>query len=101
MKFLNKSPLNYLKIPGQGPKLSLKYARPPELPLTMADGAPMGLDLRDMKNGTHLTCGNPNCNGAAFNIVKLNDVVCVGCAKCEWESYIHLPDIVQRNLLKL
>ena len=86
---------------GLGPKLRLKHQLPPELPLTVADGAPIGLDLRDIVNGTHLTCGDPNCNSPYFAIVKLNDVVCVGCQKCAWESYIHLPDVASRNLVKL
>lgn len=101
MKFNSKNPRSFLESFAKGPKLGLKYHRPPELPLTIADGAPAGLDLRDMKNGTHLACGNPNCNCPSFNIVKLNDVVSVGCTKCEWESFIHLPDVAARTLLKL
>lgn len=95
-----RNPLADLKI-HKGPKLKLKHNIPPELPLTVAEGMPMGLDLRDMKDGTHLTCGDPNCNSPYFAIIKLNNVVCVGCQKCAWESYIHFPESVVRNLIKL
>lgn len=83
----------------KGPRLQLKHKTPQGLPLTMIKGDAPGLDLRDMPNRSHLVC--PMCQCHDFNIIKFDEVVCVGCSKCKWEGNIYFPEAIDARMSRI